>query len=166
MTGLTTRLIINYTRTFNTDAYMMRPLLISVLAIFLNAAAQAAPLDVEGEWIAPNRDGRINGHVKISDCGDGTPCGVLVWLDPNAKGRTLDERNPDKTLRHRPLLGVHVLSGFERHGRTWRRGRLYNPEDGMSFACSVTLDPDGQLLVTGCLGPLCQTKAWKRVDGD
>ena len=144
----------------------MRTLLFGVFAIFLSAAAQAAPLDVEGTWIAPNRDGRIKSHVRISDCGDGTPCGVLVWLDSNANGRTLDERNPDKSLRHRPLIGVPILSSFARHGSTWRRGRLYNPEDGMSFACSLTLDPAGQLLVTGCLGPLCQTKIWRRVDND
>lgn len=144
----------------------MHAVIISLLTMLLSAAANAQTFDVEGTWIAPNRDGRINTHVRVSDCGDGTPCGVLVWVDPAATNRRFDDRNPDRSSRHRPLIGLRVLSGFERDGQIWRGGRLYNPDDGMSFACRLERGPDGQLRVTGCLGPLCQTNIWRRLHDD
>lgn len=129
----------------------------------VGAPAQASPLDVSGTWIAPSRYGQITSHVRISDCGDGTPCGHLVWLDPAAKSAKFDERNLDRALRRRPLLGTPILTGFKRHDPGWQGGTLYNPEDGKSFASRMALGSDGRLWVTGCLGPLCRTKAWSRL---
>lgn len=145
----------------------MRVLLSLLVFSLFCAPAEAVPLDVDGTWVAHNRDGQIETHVTIRDCGDGTPCGTLVWLDPEAASRrTLDERNPDRSMRGRPLIGTTVLSRFERNGDVWRGGRLYNPEDGMSFDCAMTRLPDGRLRVTGCLGPLCQTNIWRRAGND
>ncbi len=125
---------------------------------------------IEGTWIAQSRSGQIDSHVRISNCGNGTPCGVLIWIDPASNPQKLDIRNPNRSLRTRLLIGTPILSGFTKQGDVWRLGRLYNPEDGMSFACSIARGQnggrDGQLHVTGCLGPLCQTKIWRRLGND
>ncbi len=121
---------------------------------------------IEGTWIATSRNGQIDGRISIQKCSDGTPCGILVWIDPKKNSQRLDLRNPNQRLRSRPLIGAVILSGFTKHGEVWRGGRIYNPEDGMSFNCSIARGGDGQLLVTGCLGPLCQTKTWRRYVND
>ena len=121
---------------------------------------------VEGIWVAQSRHGQIVSHIRIRDCGNGTPCGTLVWLDPQSNAPLADNHNPDLSLRRRSLIGTPILFGFTKHGVGWRAGRLYNPEDGKTFSCSLSRGPDGQLLVTGCLGPFCQTKTWRRLGND
>ncbi len=141
----------------------MRTLVLALLVAF-TGPAWAEPLDVAGTWAAESRYGNIKGDVRISDCGDGTPCGVLVRFDSSKTNQRTDEHNPARALRQRPLIGAQLIWGFQRQGQVWRRGRLYNPEDGSTFACALQLDPDGHRLhVTGCFGPLCQTKIWTRV---
>ena len=137
---------------------------VPALLLAVSGPALSAPLDVSGTWRAESRYGNILGHVRITDCGDGTPCGVLVWFDPTKTRERTDARNPDHTVRGRPLIGTILIKGFERHGPAWRRGRLYNPEDGKTFTSTLQLAPDrNHLRVTGCLGPFCQTKIWTRV---
>ncbi len=137
---------------------------VAALLFAVSGPALSAPLDVAGTWSAESRYGNILGHVRITDCGDGTPCGALVWFDPTRSRHRTDVRNPDRALRGRPLVGTMLITGFELLGQEWRRGRLYNPEDGTTFACTLRLAPDRHhLRVTGCLGPFCQTKIWTRV---
>lgn len=139
-------------------------MLVPALLFAVSGPTSAAPLDVVGTWAAESRYGNIQGHVRIADCGDGTPCGVLVWFDPARTRQRTDAQNPDRKLRGRSLIGMPLIIGFERQGPAWRRGRLYNPEDGKTFVCSLQLAPDRKhLRVTGCLGPFCQTKIWTRV---
>ena len=65
--------------------------------------------NVYGTWLV----GSGSAHVKIVDCGDGTPCGTLSHLtDPNSAG-ALDDNNPDPELAKKPLLGSRMLWGFE-----------------------------------------------------
>ena len=137
---------------------------VAALLFAVSGPALSAPLDVAGTWSAESRYGNILGHVRITDCGDGTPCGALAWFDSARTRQRTDILNPDRTLRGRSLIGAPLITGFKRQGTAWRRGRLYNPEDGKTFACTLQLAPDRHhLRVTGCLGPFCQTKIWTRV---
>lgn len=136
-------------------------LLLATIITSLAAPMSAAlPLEredrwLEGTWIAQSRSGHIDSHIRISNCGDGTPCGVLIWIDPASNEQKLDIRNPNRSLRTHSLIGMPILLGFTKQSNVWRRGRLCNPEDGMSFACSIAQGRNGQLLVAGCMGPVC-----------
>ncbi len=121
--------------------------------------AMAIDLDVSGVWLTADRDG----HVEIRDCGNATPCGQLVWFDPAKRGGLLETRNPALGLRTRPLIGVPIFRGFERHQNDWIGGTIYNPVDGKTFSAKLRLGRDGTLIVTGCLGPICITRRWTRV---
>lgn len=124
--------------------------------------AFADPLDVNGIWLTNAEDA----HVEISDCGDGTPCGTLIWVDPATTDTDLDARNPDPDLRSRPLAGLPLLWGFQESSSRWRKGKIYNPEDGKTFRSAIRTRDDGTLEVKGCIGPLCQTYIWTRVETD
>ncbi len=131
--------------------------LVALVASF--TATQAVALDVAGLWLTP--DGAS--HVEIADCGDGTPCGSVSWIDPAATDATRDENNPDETLRSRPLIGLEILQGFERKDDRWRGGTIYDPEDGRSYGSRLKSKDDGTLEVKGCIGPICQTQIWTPV---
>ncbi|MEL7453059.1 MAG: DUF2147 domain-containing protein [Pseudomonadota bacterium] len=122
--------------------------------------AAASPLDVAGLWLTEAG----TGHIEIKDCGDGTPCGTLVWVDPMAANTHLDAKNRTATLRNRPLIGVPIVWGFKRATDAWRGGKIYNPEDGKTFRASLSVTQDADLEVKGCLGPLCRTNIWTRLD--
>jgi uncharacterized protein (DUF2147 family) len=119
--------------------------------------------DITGRW----RTVMHGALVDISDCGDGTPCGRLVWVDGAiSDGAVADARNPDRALRARPLIGTPILWGFRHGSEGWESGRLYNPQTGQTFRSSLRAVSRGGLRVTGCLGPLCRSQVWRRADDD
>jgi uncharacterized protein (DUF2147 family) len=101
--------------------------------------------------------------VSISACEDSTPCGALVWVDPElTEGATTDTRNLDRRLRNRPLVGLPILWGFQSARTQWASGHVYNPDTGQTFSASLRLVSEDTLLVTGCLGLLCRSERWIR----
>jgi uncharacterized protein (DUF2147 family) len=109
--------------------------------------------------------------VKIVDCG-GKLCGTIVSLkEPlDDKGKEkVDEHNPDKGLQTRKILGLPLLSGFVKakdETNVWEDGRIYNPEDGETYKCTLTLKDAGTLRVRGYIGipMLGKTQIWTRVE--
>jgi uncharacterized protein (DUF2147 family) len=89
----------------------------------------------------------IEGEVAITvtRCGRGSLCGQIAWLRAphDEAGRPKrDERNPDPTLRGRPLRGLTVLDGLlpvpGEPGR-WDAESIYDPRDGRSYGLTATL---------------------------
>lgn len=117
---------------------------LGLILALLTAPAQA-PTPV-GVWQDTNQRTR----VEIAPCGDRL-CGKIVWFQwpNNAKGLPLvDRKNSDPALRGRPLLGLQILYGLRSaDGRTWKDGRIYNPDDGVNYRATMTLDDDGALRV-------------------
>ena len=134
----------------------MKSLFLALAFTTVSAGAEADPHDVYGLWMSEARDG----HIEIRDCGDGTPCGALVWVDLDRAPTDRDEHNPDANLRTRSLIGVPIVWGYARSKKEWRGGHIYNPEDGKTFRSSLKRLGDGMLSVKGCLGPLCRTNIW------
>jgi len=115
--------------------------------------------NVYGTWL-------VNGgaaHVKIIDCGDGTPCGTISHLTrPGAEG-ALDDNNPDPELAKKPLLGSRMLWGFEAKKSKWSGGRIYDAQSGKDYKSKMQLQDDGTLEIKGCIGPFCQSQTWTPV---
>ena len=70
-----------------------------------------------------------------------------------------DVNNSNPALRNRPLLGINLLSGFKAEGNEWK-GSIYDPRRGKTFRSVVYKGKSGNLVVKGCVGPLCQTQTW------
>lgn len=109
-------------------------------------------------------------QVEISQCGN-TLCGRVVWLRSplEENGCTLqDHHNPDTTLRNRPVLGLEILHGLSPNSGNegeWRGGTIYDPSNGKTYSCRLTMDSDHRLHLCGYVGiPLIgRTTIWVRV---
>lgn len=122
-------------------------------------SATAAPTEVMGRWQTDDR----SSTVEIRDCGDGSPCGVVVSVDPGQGGIAVDNRNRAEALRGRSMVGATVLEGFKNGGDVWRSGHIYNPKDGRTYRASLRLESKDRLAVSGCLGPICKKLIWERL---
>jgi uncharacterized protein (DUF2147 family) len=128
---------------------------LGLLVVFATPVVAAEP--IAGKWLT--EDGK--GVVEIGKCGAGL-CGRITRLLVDTGGAPTDRNNPDKALRNRPLVGLHILSGFKDAGPQWE-GTIYSPERGKSYRSIVKRNPNGTLAVKGCIGPFCQTQTWKQV---
>lgn len=134
----------------------------STLVLVLTAPAYADDLKgVEGVWSTGGA------HVKIAKCSDAgsaeTPCGTIVWLNPETTADYKDSNNPDPTLRSRDILGITLLQGFTGKNNRWVNGTIYDPANGNTYKSHIRQRKDGKLQVKGCIGPFCQTQVWDKV---
>lgn len=106
-------------------------------------------------------------NVEIYRCGDHY-CGKIVWLkEPlNDKGEPkVDGENPDASLKGRPIMGMKFLWGFKFDGDDmWEKGNIYDPENGKTYDCQMSLDGNklnvrGYILGMSFLG---RTTVWTR----
>lgn len=138
-----------------------------LMGLLLGVAAPSSaradgPRDLAGRW-ATEGFGSI---VEFRPCASAPSevCGRIVWLWAATDGRPrVDQRNPDRALRRRPLVGVEIVSGLrEASPGVWTGGRLYNPDDGRTYAGTVRIR-DRQLELRGCaMSVVCRSQTWRR----
>ena len=126
-------------------------------ALVMAAASTAANAqsDPAGEW----RVARGVATVRIVDCG-GKYWGVIASEQyPGA-----DSKNPDRTLRGRPTLGMPILLAMAPIRANEWRGSIYNAENGHTYSGSISLIGEDTLQIKGCvMGILCGGEKWTRV---
>jgi len=127
----------------------------ALLAASAGAAEQASPY---GQWRTPERGGLI----QVSQC-DGGLCGKILGGSGTSAEDKLDRNNKNPALRSRGLLGMYIFRGLKPSGGSWK-GSIYNPNDGGTYAATVSLRSPVELVVKGCLvWPLCKTQVWAKV---
>ena len=140
--------------------------LISALLASLGLlAGEAWAGDPSGLWTTE----KGKAMIEIADCG-GALCGKIAWLaqpnDQQTGAPATDKNNRDEGKRRQPLLGVEIVKGMkpsaEKPGR-WD-GRVYNPEDGGTYAAHITMTSDDTLRIEGCMMVICSGETWKRAD--
>ncbi len=138
-----------------------------VLAFYTNEinAQKFSADDLIGVWEPSHGKGR----VKIDKIGE-KYFGKVVWLkqplDPETGEKKLDKSNPDPTLRKRRRLGLRVLQDFVSNGDGyWDSGTIYDPENGTTYNCKITMKNKNTLDIRGFVGVSVfgRTDTWKRV---
>lgn len=137
---------------------MRKLALTAAISMIASPALATDGKDVFGIWKVQSG----SALVEIKDCGDGTPCGNLVFIDAPDPASVLDDKNPDAELAKKPLLGSRMLWGFEAKKSKWSGGRIYDAESGKDYKSKIKLQDDGTLEVKGCMGPFCQSQIWTR----
>lgn len=137
------------------------------LAFLLSSSASAAKIkegDIVGHWLSENSDGVVQVRKENSDYK-----GYLVWSLRIANGEKkiiLDDKNPDKELRKRNLLGMRLFEGFKFDDGEWTGGTIYDPKSGKTYKCKISLKEDKNTLnLRGYVGiPLFgRTSHWTKI---
>ena len=114
-----------------------------------------------GRWLAESKD-----QVEIYKEADKYfGKGVVT---PENKDR-LDTKNPDERLRNRPLAHVTILKNFVYLGKgRWGKGTIYDPNNGRTYQCAITMKSDDQIKVRGFIGIslIGRTEIWPRVTAE
>lgn len=141
----------------------MKKIFFSMIFMLLPLAAAFAQ-DVAGKWKL--EDG--SAIVEVYKSGDAYN-GKVVWLQnpTEADGSpAVDNKNPDKALRTRQIIGLNMLSGLKpQGGNEYGGGTIYDPGNGKTYNCSMKVDGD-VLKVRGSLdkkGLVGRTMDWFRV---
>lgn len=149
----------------------MKRLILFFLSTFfaLQLASQTADVaegdKILGVWLT----GSGNAHIKITKYGENKYGGKIIWLkDPKRADGSVkkDDKNPDKVKQANTIMGLNNLLGFTYAGnKTYEGGSIYDPENGKTYKCVMTMDDANTLKVRGYVGiqMLGRTDVWKRV---
>lgn len=124
--------------------------------VFAAAAAGLIPIAAladtpVGTWLTPPDAKGIVAHIEARPCGEAT-CGVIA--------RTFDSQGrPVQT----PNLGVRVFWDMRPAGDGIWAGRAFVPAHRRTYQGTMQVRGN-RMQVRGCLGPVCQSQVWTRVN--
>lgn len=127
----------------------MKKILSIIAFLFISAISYAQDI-TQGTWYNEEKTGKIQ-FFKQGDKINGK----IIWLkEPNENGKPrMDKENPDAKLKTRPILGMMNLKNFKATGKgTWEDGEVYDPKNGKTYSCKMTLVSPTQLDVRGFIG--------------
>lgn len=124
--------------------------------------------DILGVWTTAN----AKSVVEISQCDAGL-CGRIISLkeevypadDKMAGQKKVDRNNPDESKQSNPIVGLQILKGFTFDGDdVWEDGEIYDPNNGKTYKCKMTMVDKNNLKVRGYIGfaLLGRTTEWTR----
>ncbi len=120
------------------------------LLILLGSSAQTAVAQdkseaILGEWLSPKKDSRVRIYRQAN-----AYYGRITW---GTGGSAKDEKNPNPALRNRDVVGLVILNNFTHDGDyTWQNGTIYDPREGKTYACKLTLKDANTLSIRGYVG--------------
>ena len=137
--------------------------LIALILLNNNIQAQTKADDIVGVWLTNGDD---PAKIQIYKSGDKF-YGKIIWLKaPLLNGSPkVDQNNPDKTKRTTPIIGLGLLSGFKFNGDdAWKGGNIYDPQNGKTYSCNISLKDKNTLKVRGYIGIslLGRTEVWTK----
>jgi uncharacterized protein (DUF2147 family) len=140
-------------------------ILAAAMALTVAPGSAETNVDPTGVWLTEAGDAKIH----VSKCGSGI-CGTIVWLkapiDPATGKPQVDDKNKDPVLAHRPIIGINIFNGMKPMADNKWSGRIYNADNGKTYASDVTLAGPRKLEVRGCvMAVLCGGETWTKLVG-
>lgn len=130
----------------------MKKLLVAL--ILLSSPALADRAAVQGYWSTGTsifevyeEDGALYGQIRALT----SPIyetGEREGMDGQPR---IDTKNPDPALRDRPLIGLHMFSGYQYDDGQWQ-GKIYDPESGNTYQSNMKVNRKGELEIRGYVG--------------
>ena len=124
--------------------------------------------DILGEWVTEDRECRVEmfkkghryfGKIAAIKQPNYLP-GEINGMDGQPR---LDSNNRNESLRSRPLVGIELMKDFRFDNGKWNGGSIYDPKNGKTYNCEISLAEDGMLQVRGYVGVslLGRTTVWE-----
>lgn len=145
----------------------MRHLLLTAALLWgaVSATAQKFTADaILGTWLTGSQKAAVTIYRE-----GGKFNGKISWLKTplNESGKPkVDKNNPDDKHKADPLMGLNLLKDFTFNGDDkWEKGTIYDPENGKTYSCRITMIDKDKLEVRGFVGisMLGRTQTWIRI---
>lgn len=144
---------------------MLRFIFIFLTVTCLSSSTWVAN-DIAGVWLNKDKDA----HIKIY-ASYGKYYGQIIWLkipnDPETGKPKVDKKNPDPSLRTKPVLNLIILKNleFDADDQEWDDGEVYDPKTGNDYSLTCTLKDKNTMDLRGYMGIslLGRTDIWTRV---
>lgn len=146
----------------------MRHWLLSIACILVALSAWASDAgQVLGHWLTPED----NAVIAIYRDGERFSGRIVSLKEPNypdghsqAGQPKRDSNNPDESKQDRRIVGFNMIEGFEYIGDgRYEGGTIYDPRNGVTYQCEMSLQSDGTLEVRGYVGLSLfgKTQVWR-----
>lgn len=140
---------------------------VALLGILCNSlSAQNDPDAILGKWVTDAGNCLVEVYKQ-----DAEYRAKVLWFDDMGKepmNECLDEKNPDKSLRSRKIIGMEVLRDltFNASHNEWVNGVIYDATCGKEWDSVAWLTKDNLLKVKGywLFRWLSKTNTFKRSD--
>lgn len=136
-------------------------LLIAILGfLMIDGKAQSFSTDdITGTWLTADKAGQIYIYKNANK--------YFGKIKSGSRQEQFDVKNPDKARRKDPLLGLVILRDFTFNGTDeWNDGTVYDPDNGKTYSCIITLVNKNKLKLRGYIGFswIGRTEVWTRVN--
>jgi len=117
-----------------------------------------------GTWLTGTQKAAVTVYKE-----NGKYFGKISWLKTplNEEGKAkMDKNNPDDKKKTVLLMGLNLLKDFVHNGEDkWEKGTIYDPENGKTYSCKITMVDNDKLDVRGFVGisMLGRTQTWIRI---
>ena len=146
----------------------MRQWLLGIACTLISLSAWASDASqVLGYWLTPED----NAVIEIYRDGERFSGRIVSLKEPNypdghsqAGQPKRDSNNPDESKQDRRIVGLNMIEGFEHIGDgRYEGGTIYDPRNGVTYQCEMSLQSDGTLEVRGYVGLSLfgKTQVWR-----
>ena len=137
---------------------------LALIILFSSLTVFAAELSPVGIWLIGDKDGKVEIYQNGNEIE-----GKVVWikepLDSSGKPKT-DTKNPDESLRSRPVLNLVFLKGFKKEDSEakWSGGSIYDSKSGKTYKGWIQMVDEKTMKLRGYIGIslLGRTDVWTR----
>lgn len=141
-------------------------IIILLMSLLSFAGIRSGGDDIVGTWQVGSKEA----HVTIFKTGS-YYYGKISWLknphDEHGKPKT-DIKNHDEQQRGKHILGLLLLKSFEynAHENTWDKGTIYDPKNGKTYSCKLSMTNMNTLEVRGYVGisMIGRTDTWTKIE--
>ena len=146
----------------------MRQWLLGIACTLVSLSAWASDASqVLGYWLTPED----NAVIEIYRDGERFSGRIVSLKEPNypdghsqAGQPKRDSNNPDESKQDRRIVGLNMIERFEYIGDgRYEGGTIYDPRNGVTYQCEMSLQSDGTLEVRGYVGLSLfgKTQVWR-----
>ncbi len=116
-----------------------------------------------GIWLSENKDGKVEIYQQGNKY-----FGKLIWgkdmFESDGVTSKKDTKNTDANLKNRNLKDLVILTNFVFEDGVWSGGKIYDPQVGKLYSCSMKLE-NNVLNIRGYVGISLfgRTSEWTRI---
>jgi uncharacterized protein (DUF2147 family) len=146
----------------------MKKILLATIVLLLSTTFLFGQNNVKqdaivGIWLSEQKDGKIEIYMS-----DNKYFGKLIWgnamYEADGKTSKKDSKNTNVKLRTRNLKDLILLSDFIYEDNSWTGGKIYDPQTGKTFSCTMKLNKN-VLNIRGYVGISLfgRTSEWTKI---